>query len=152
MLSYKAALNILEGRTNYETEMPATRTAFKQAVMQAFMKQHPHLDTLKIIHLAGTKGKGSTAAMIDGILRSNGYCCGLYTSPHLIQWRERIRIDGRDIAKAAFCRHMDQLQQLDFPAQPTYFEYLTMIALLEFSPRGVDVVILETGLGERLEA
>ncbi len=150
-LSYTAALKILEGRTNFEKEMPANKTAFKHAVMQKFMQLNPQVNNLKIIHIAGTKGKGSTAAMTHAIIRQNGYSCGLFTSPHLIHWQERIRINDSNISNEAFCCHMDYLTKIKFLDQPTYFEYLTMLALLEFNAQKMDFVILETGLGGRLD-
>jgi dihydrofolate synthase/folylpolyglutamate synthase len=110
------------------------------------------------IHIAGTKGKGSVAAMCAFTLRAAGYTVGLYTSPHLQEFRERIRIltpdeaDGR-ISKPQFVQHINQIRALEneFP-DITWFEILTAIAFLHFAEVGVDVAVVEVGLGGRLDA
>jgi dihydrofolate synthase/folylpolyglutamate synthase len=106
------------------------------------------------IQIAGTNGKGSTAAMLDSICRAAGIRTGLYTSPHLVSITERIKIAGSDIAETdfAYCattvRHVaEQLEQL-----PTFFEQLTAIALLAFRNAHIELAILETGLGGRLDS
>ncbi|HFQ94467.1 MAG TPA: hypothetical protein ENK32_10685, partial [Anaerolineae bacterium] len=110
------------------------------------------------IHIAGTKGKGSAAAMSAYVLRAAGYRVGLYTSPHLQDFRERIRIltpddaDGR-IPPAAFIHHINQIKTVvpDFP-NVTWFEVLTAVAFLHFAQQKVDVAVVEVGLGGRLDA
>ncbi|GJM41877.1 MAG: bifunctional folylpolyglutamate synthase/dihydrofolate synthase [Ardenticatenaceae bacterium] len=110
------------------------------------------------IHIAGTKGKGSVAAMCAFTLRAAGYTVGLYTSPHLQEFRERIRIltpddeDGR-IPKPQFVHHINRIRALEneFP-DITWFEILTAIAFLHFAESGVDVAVVEVGLGGRLDA
>lgn len=110
------------------------------------------------IHIAGTKGKGSVAAMCAFSLRAAGYRVGLYTSPHLQEFRERIRIltpddpDGR-IPPAAFVHHIEQLKPA-VAATPgtTWFEILTAVAFLHFAQEKIDVAVLEVGMGGRLDA
>ncbi|HKC65531.1 MAG TPA: folylpolyglutamate synthase/dihydrofolate synthase family protein [Pyrinomonadaceae bacterium] len=112
------------------------------------------------IQIAGTNGKGSTAVMLDSICRSAGIRTGLYTSPHLVSITERIRINSQEISREDFARLTSQVrraaqQLLDagkLETLPTFFEHLTAIALLAFREAGVQLAILETGLGGRLDA
>ena len=111
-------------------------------------------------HIAGTNGKGSTAAMLESILRAAGLRTGLYTSPHLERINERIRIDGEDISDekfaAAWTRVRDSIESLlatgKLVAHPTYFECVTAMAFLAFAERRVDFAVFEVGLGGRLDA
>jgi len=108
-------------------------------------------DSYKTILIAGTNGKGSTAAMTASILHSAGYKTGLYTSPHLINVRERISVDNRKISASDFSKIITTVKkEIDQPA--TYFEVLTAAALLYFQRREIDIAVLETGLGGRLDA
>lgn len=112
------------------------------------------------VHIAGTNGKGSTAAMLESILRVSGMSTGLYTSPHLVRINERIRINGEDISDedfaAAWTRVQATIESLlasgKLAAHPTYFECITAMAFVAFAARGVDFVVYETGLGGRLDA
>lgn len=113
-----------------------------------------------VVQIAGTNGKGSTAAMLDSICGGAGIRTGLYTSPHLVSMTERIRIAGSDITPYDFARHAttvravseDLLARGEIEALPTFFEQVTAIALLAFRDAGVELAILETGLGGRLDA
>src|SRR5215211_3909165 len=106
------------------------------------------------VQIAGTNGKGSTAAMLDSICRTAGMKCGLYTSPHLVSITERIRVSGVEITREDFAACAttvrDVSQQIE--ALPTFFEQLTAIALLAFRNAGIELAILETGLGGRLDS
>lgn len=112
------------------------------------------------VQIAGTNGKGSTAAMLDSICRAAGIKTGLYTSPHLVSITERIRISGSDIAPEDFARHASTVRAVaaelvarkEIAALPTFFEQVTAIALLAFREAGVELAILETGLGGRLDS
>ena len=114
----------------------------------------------KFVHVAGTNGKGSTCAMIEAALRSSGLRTGLFTSPHLTEPTERIRIDGEDVNadvfSAAFCEVHEAAEQLladgTLDMHPTYFETVTLMAFLIFKRSKVDMVVLEVGLGGRLDA
>lgn len=111
-------------------------------------------DALKFIHVAGTNGKGSVCAFIDSILRAAGKRCGLYTSPHLVSYRERIRIDGAMISEKAVASGLTAIRDLtkDWDRTPTFFEITTALALAYFQHKGVEYVVLETGMGGRLDA
>ena len=107
----------------------------------------------RTLHIAGTNGKGSTAAMAASVLQSAGYRVGLYTSPHLVEFRERIRVNGEMIAESQVAQLTEQLQALCLPdLSPTFFEYTTAMAFQHFAETGVDVAVLEVGLGGRFDA
>jgi len=120
---------------------------------------NPHRNFLAV-QIAGTNGKGSTAGMLDSICRLAGIRTGLFTSPHLISITERVRIDGRKISENEFSRFTSEVKYVaqelvargDLPALPTFFEHLTAIALLAFREAAVELAILETGLGGRLDS
>lgn len=106
-----------------------------------------------VVHVAGTNGKGSTSQMIAQILGQK-YRTGLYTSPHLLDVRERIRVNGEKITKAEFANLIGELRHAAgrMHGKPTYFEYLTVLAILYFMRKKVEVAVIETGLGGRLDA
>jgi dihydrofolate synthase / folylpolyglutamate synthase len=107
-----------------------------------------------VLHVAGTNGKGSVCAMIDAIAREGGYATGLFTSPHLITFRERIRVNGEMISEDAVARGLTKIRDLvrGWNPHPTFFEVTTALALKHFADAKIDIVILETGLGGRLDA
>ena len=108
---------------------------------------------LPAVHVAGTNGKGSTCAMVEAVLRQAGFYVGLYTSPHLVRFNERIRLDGRDISDAALGqRLLEVLQRSPAAGELTYFELGTLVAFWHFAAEAVDFAVLETGLGGRLDA
>ncbi len=113
-----------------------------------------------VIHIAGTNGKGSVAAFIQSILRRQGYKAGLFTSPHLQEFRERIRINDEYISQEDMVRHYMRIRRtlernagdFDPPARVTFFEFATAMACSYFAEQGVDFAIMEVGLGGRLDA
>src|SRR5438477_12654345 len=112
---------------------------------------------LRIALVAGTKGKGSTCAMLASILGAAGVRCGLYTKPHLQTYRERVRIDGRAISEAAFEAAIARTRKLigELPkaaGEPTTFEVTTALALDEFARDNCPMAVVEVGLGGRLDA
>ncbi|MEE4253283.1 MAG: folylpolyglutamate synthase/dihydrofolate synthase family protein [Desulfuromusa sp.] len=107
---------------------------------------------LRIIHIAGTNGKGSTAAALASIFHAAGIPAGLYTSPHLHSFTERIRIDTRQISELEAVELIEELRPHAEALRATFFEFTTAMALLCFQRRGVQWAILETGLGGRLDA
>jgi dihydrofolate synthase/folylpolyglutamate synthase len=111
-------------------------------------------EKFKSVHVAGTKGKGSTCAMIASMLQSCGHKTGLYTSPHLVDIRERISVDGHLISHADFTRLVRQIAPLveRMKPTPTYFDVLTAIAFKYFAEQGVALAVVETGLGGRLDS
>ncbi|HZE99775.1 MAG TPA: folylpolyglutamate synthase/dihydrofolate synthase family protein [Planctomycetota bacterium] len=104
------------------------------------------------LHIAGTKGKGSTAHLAEAILRESGYRTGLYTSPHLVDMRERIRLDGDLVSEADFTRAMAFMEPALRRLRPTYFETMTAAAFLLFAWKKVEYAVVEVGLGGRLDA
>jgi len=128
---------------------------FDLARMRSLLRRldNPHQD-FKSIHVAGTKGKGSTCAMTAAMLQACGYKVGLYTSPHLVDIRERIQINGEMISHADFgrlARHIEPLWGRIKPS-PSFFDVLTAIAFKYFADRKVDIAVVETGLGGRLDS
>lgn len=109
---------------------------------------------MQCIHIAGTNGKGSTAAMLASVLQEAGYQTGLYTSPHLRRYNERIRIAGEDVSDEELCRAAEILEQCveQMDDRPTVFERITALAFVCFARAGCDVVVLEVGMGGRLDA
>ncbi len=105
-----------------------------------------------IVHVAGTNGKGSTCAMLASILSAAGYCTGLFTSPFLDAFTNRIKVGGADISAADMARSFDMLLPVAKEAELTQFEFITALGLLHFSQAAVDVVVLEVGLGGRFDA
>ncbi|MCB8979304.1 MAG: bifunctional folylpolyglutamate synthase/dihydrofolate synthase [Ardenticatenaceae bacterium] len=159
--AYENALDYLYSFINFEAKKQDRYMASKldhtrpRRLLEALGTPYTHYPS---IHIAGTKGKGSTAAMCAYTLRAAGYTVGLYTSPHLQDFRERIRIltpddgDGR-ISKPHFVQQINKIRALEaqFP-DITWFEILTAIAFLHFAEVGVDVAVVEVGLGGRLDA
>ena len=106
------------------------------------------------LHVAGTNGKGSVCAMLDALCRAGAYRTGLYTSPHLVSFSERIRVDGMNIADGDAQRGLESLRQLtgEWEHPPTFFEFVTALALDHFRKERAEVIVWETGLGGRLDA
>ncbi|MCK5107921.1 MAG: bifunctional folylpolyglutamate synthase/dihydrofolate synthase, partial [Nanoarchaeota archaeon] len=104
----------------------------------------------KSIHIAGTNGKGSTAAMLERVLREAGYKTGLYTSPHLVDFKERIRVNGMKIGEGEIVRIVEKIKPLI--KDETFFEIVTACAFEHFKNEKVDIAIIEVGLGGRLDA
>src|SRR6185437_14774776 len=105
-----------------------------------------------VITVGGTNGKGSTCAMLDSILRSGGYRTALYTSPHLVAYNERVRIAGVEASDEALCESFAAVEAARGDVALTYFEYGTLAALHMFAKEKADAVVLEVGLGGRLDA
>ncbi len=105
-----------------------------------------------VIHIAGSNGKGSTASFIAAALQSAGYRTGLYTSPHLADFSERIRVDGQPIDEAEVVRYAERLRPQVDALNATFFEATTLMAFQYFAEKEVDVAVIETGLGGRLDA
>lgn len=113
---------------------------------------NPH-EGLRAIHIAGTNGKGSTAAMLSAILVRSGYRVGLYTSPHLVRFNERYRLNEQDAGDEEVIEVFERVKSVvDAREPPTFFEMTTAMALDLFAGKGVDWVILEVGMGGRLDA
>ncbi len=157
---FSEILEYLDSFTNYERKVNADSNDFGLDGIKRLLQRcnNPQND-FKAIHIAGTKGKGSTATMIAMILQESGLRVGLYTSPHLIDIRERIKINNELVSKEFFCKCFNELQikqgitnANNDEHQFTYFEIITALAFIAFSKSIVDVAIIETGLGGRLDA
>ena len=111
---------------------------------------HPHTKYLTI-HVAGTNGKGSTSHTLAAILQSAGYRVGLYTSPHLVDFRERIRVNGEMIPEERVVRFVEEEREFFEPLHPSFFELATALAFKYFEEASVDIAVIETGLGGRLD-
>jgi dihydrofolate synthase/folylpolyglutamate synthase len=122
-----------------------------ESITELLMRLGNPQNSYKTILIAGTNGKGSTAAMTASILHSAGYKVSLYTSPHLIDVRERIVVSGRKITKKEFSQAVTDVKS-KLKQQVTYFEFLTAAAFLYFQRQQVDIAVLEVGLGGRLDA
>ena len=112
---------------------------------------NPHLK-YKSIHIAGTNGKGSTAHTLAAILQSAGYRVGLYTSPHLVDFRERIRVNGEMISHEAVVDFVNRYRAMSLDCHPSFFELTMIMAFEHFANENVDVAVIETGLGGRLDS
>jgi len=156
MLTYKDALDYIYSFTDYEKKIsylyaPETFDLARVEKLLALL-DNPHLH-FKSIHIAGTKGKGSVAAMSESILRAAGYRTGLYTSPHLHTFRERIQVDGRLIPEETVASLIERLQPLVSQIEGiTTFEIMTALGFLHFAEQGVELAVLEVGMGGRLDA
>ena len=162
MLNYTQSTIYIESLTNYEKSPAALYDAsnFDLRRMELLLAAlgNPQAGR-KTVHVAGTKGKGSSAVMVAAILKTAGYCTGLFTSPHLYSWQERINVNGRPVAQKDFARlvnlarsHVEQINQSARFGCLTTFEVLTAIAFLYFRQKGAAFQVLETGMGGRLDA
>lgn len=111
---------------------------------------HPHRKYMTI-HVAGTNGKGSVSHTLAAILQSAGYRVGLYTSPHLVDFRERIRVNGEMISKERVVKFIEEERSFFEPLHPSFFELATALAFKYFEEAAVDIAVIETGLGGRLD-
>ncbi|MDI7275230.1 MAG: folylpolyglutamate synthase/dihydrofolate synthase family protein [Anaerolineae bacterium] len=152
---YAAALEYLYSLTNYEHKLAAQYAGqlFELTRMERLLDamEHPERQ-FRSVHVAGTKGKGSTAAMIASCLVHGGLLTGLFTSPHLHTFRERIQVDGEQISEGALVAHLRRLRPLFDTLQGlTTFEATQAIAFDHFVARGVSWAVIEVGLGGRLD-
>ena len=139
----------------YDLRLLGSKFGLENPRQLAALAGHPQ-ECLQIIHVAGTNGKGSVCAMLESIYRAAGYKTGLFTSPHLVSFRERIQVNRELVSEEDIVRQVVKmqmrLQQFQKDETPTFFEVITVMALEQFSLEKCDVVILETGLGGRLDA
>ncbi len=161
-LTYKDAIAYLDGFTNYERALryPYNGSSMNLRRVEELCGRlgHPQRK-LKAIHIAGTKGKGSTAAILASILKAAGYKTGLFISPHLVDLRERIQVNDRLISEDELAGlisstkpHADRIQASGEFGELTYFELLTVLAFCYFVEKQADIAILEVGLGGRFDA
>jgi len=153
MTTYAEALDYIYDLTKYGIKLGLKNISY----LLSFLGE-PH-KKLKIIHVSGTNGKGSTCSLISSILQSDGYKVGLYTSPHLVDFTERIKINNKSIDREKVCELLERIKPsikkvANAPSygQPTFFEVITSMAFLYFFEEQVDFLVLEVGLGGRLDA
>ena len=149
-MTYAEAIQFL-----YSLRLFGAKFGLENTLKLAALAGHPQ-DRLRFIHVAGTNGKGSTCAMLESIYRAAGLRTGLFTSPHLVSFRERIQVNRQLASENEVVRLVEEIQPLlkQFPAghHPTFFEVVTVMALKFFAEQKCDLVIWETGLGGRLDA
>ena len=159
-MTYKDAITYLESFIDYEqlASFDYGRSLRLDRMQQfADLLGNPHR-ALRCIHITGTKGKGSTAAMVAAILKEAGFRVGLYTSPHLVSFRERIRINDEWISEEELCGTLERIRpiidDIDKAGDlyPTFFEVYTALAFSYFKEKAVDFTVLEVGMGGRLDA
>jgi dihydrofolate synthase/folylpolyglutamate synthase len=146
-LSYEGALEYLYGLQKYGIKFGLSKTAH---LLKAFGNPHHGQN---YIHIAGTNGKGSVAAMLESILMESGLKVALYSSPHLVRFAERFRINREDISPeevASITREL--IRVIDPRHPPTFFEVITAMALIHFARMNTDIAIMEVGMGGRLDA
>lgn len=147
-MEIKEALEYLNGCHRFGAEASLRRIRELMSLLGDPQKK------LKFVHIAGTNGKGSCAAMTASVLRACGYRTGLYTSPYLYRFNERMQVNGEQIEDAALCRLVsvvkDKAEKME--EHPTEFELMTAVAMLYFLEEGCDIVVLEVGLGGRFDA
>ncbi|MDN5331844.1 MAG: dihydrofolate synthase / folylpolyglutamate synthase [Tepidanaerobacteraceae bacterium] len=152
MLSYKEALEYIHGLTKFGIRLGLDRIKKLLEILG-----NPQ-EGIKILHVAGTNGKGSTCAMIDSILRAAGYRVGLYTSPYLEVFNERIKVGGRNIPDDDIARLTEKVKSAVEEMEkkgwgvPTEFEVVTALGFLYFKEQKVDFLVLEVGMGGRFDA
>ncbi|MDB6123922.1 MAG: FolC bifunctional protein [Pedosphaera sp.] len=149
-MNYSDAIKFL-----YDLQLFGTKLGLENTHRIAALAGNPQ-EKLRFIHVAGTNGKGSVCAMLESIYRAAGLRVGLFTSPHLVAFGERIQVNRELINEADIIRLVEEMQLLlkQFPANehPTFFEVITIMALCYFAEQKCDLVIWETGLGGRLDA
>jgi dihydrofolate synthase/folylpolyglutamate synthase len=144
-LTYDQALDFLFPRT--------TTIKFGLATTRALLGSlgDPH-EVVPSVHVGGTNGKGSVCTLVAGALAEAGWRVGLYTSPHLVSFRERIRVDGIPVSEAAVAMWTERLRPLILERKATFFEATTAIAFADFAARGAEIAVVEVGLGGRLDS
>jgi len=145
--SYKEAVQYLYGLQKYGIKFGLSKTS---NILKAM--GNPHLKQ-KYIHVAGTNGKGSVSAMVESILMKAGMKVGFYSSPHLVRFTERFRINRKEIPRAKTVELVNKLKDVIDPSQPpTFFEATTVMALSYFADEKTDIAIMEVGMGGRLDS
>lgn len=148
-----ATNKFLGSLVNYErTVTPYYDFKLNKFIRFLYAIKNPHQRLSNVILIAGTKGKGSTATFIESELRANGLKTGLYTSPHILSLRERIKVNGKEISQKALSRIVNKLKPQIKKYNITFFEAMTAIAFIYFLEQKIDYTVLEVGIGGRLDA
>lgn len=152
-MTYEETLNYLyDQRPAFERQgAQGYKPGLQTAIDLDNLCHNPHR-LYPIIHVAGTNGKGSVSNMLAAILQNNGYRVGLFTSPHFVDFRERIRVNGKMISKDYVVKFVEETRQWDYAGEPSFFELTSAMAFQYFADQKVDVAIIEVGLGGRLDS
>ena len=142
-MEYENAIKLITSKDNFYIDLGLER------ISKVLEELGNPQDKIKFIHVAGTNGKGSVCAMLASILQEAGYKTGLYTSPHIWEYTERIKINGTDIPKKDFADYIEKISNIKIHL--TEFEILTVLMFLYFKENNIDVAVLETGLGGRFD-
>ncbi len=152
-MTYEDAIAWWYGRIDYERRTPVPGDLKLDQIRTLLARLGDPHQRLRIVHIAGSKGKGSTSAMLASILRRAGYRVGLFTSPHLCQVEERVQVDGEPISKPELASLLTEVRDAATPSlQPTFFEVATAVGFLHFVRRRVEIAIVEVGLGGRFDS
>ena len=160
MHSSRDAFNYIESFTNLERNPACAKSEYKLERMAYMLEATGHPErSFKAVHIAGSKGKGSTAAITAAVLAAHGYRTGMFTSPHLVSYKERITLAGTFFPDEVYIRNTQLIKDMldngkltGILGQPTTFELLTLLAFLIFKEQGCQWAVLETGMGGRLDA
>lgn len=158
-MTYDEAISFWYGRINYEVRAAAPGDLKLERMRALLRRLGDPQDRLRLVHVTGTKGKGSTCAMIASVLRAAGYRVGLFTSPHLTEVEERMQVDGAPISRAELVARMEEVApavrameaEPGLPS-PTFFEIGTALGFLHFVRRRCAVAVIEVGLGGRFDS
>lgn len=150
-MNYNKAIDYLYGLQKYGIKLGLDNT-----IRLLSLLRNPQ-ESFKAIHVAGTNGKGSTSAMMASVLRAAGFRTGLFTSPHLVSFTERIKVDDEEIKEAEVIELTDEIKEIINSSQcsefnPTFFEFVTAMAFSYFRRKGIEWAVIETGMGGRLDA
>ena len=157
--TYKEAIKYLSERTDYEKQqnLRYNVTTFNLGRMEKLLSLvgNPH-EKIRTVHIAGTKGKGSTATMLAKMLEANDYSVGLYTSPHVVHLHERIAVNSKMITESEMLGLLNRIytpiEKIAKTDPPTFFEIMTALAFMYFVDAKADIAVIETGLGGRLDS
>ena len=142
-MTYKQALNYLYGLQKYGVKFGLSKTS---NIMKKMGNPHKGQN---YIHIAGTNGKGSVSAMVESVLMRSGFKVGFYSSPHLVRFTERFRINRKEISKKKVVELTEEIKSIINPAEPpTYFEATTAMALAYFARENTDIAIIEVGMAD----
>lgn len=151
-MDYKETINYLYNSAPMFEKVGAG--AYKEGLSNTYELDnhfgHPH-KKYKTIHIAGTNGKGSVSHTLAAILQLEGYKVGLYTSPHLVDFRERIRVNGQPISEEYVVNFVANEREFFEPLHPSFFEITTALAFKYFADMNIDIAVIEVGLGGRLD-
>lgn len=144
--NYEEVIHIIQNTRRF-----GTLTGYEVSKRMLEQLGNPHKD-IPFVHIAGTNGKGSTTAFLCEILKQTGRKIGMFTSPHLVTFEERIRINGEYISKEDATRLGNQLLEMEFDVSPTMFDYCLCMAVLYFKEQNCDIMVMETGIGGRFDS